>query len=205
MRTQRFAIWVAMGMATAMLAGCRVEKKTHGDGKEVNISTPFGGMHVRTNEADMLASIGLPGYPGAQAVNDDGNDNRSADVDMSFGSFKLRVKKAEYRTDDSPEKVEAFYRNGMKRFGDVIACRDNHTVGEPARTAEGLTCDSRRNGHVSLDDHAGNNKLQLETGSKQHRHIVEIEPDGDGTKIGLVALDLPGKMTLDDEDGKGTE
>ena len=205
MRTQQIAIWVATGMATAMLAGCRVEKTTNGDRKDVNISTPFGGMHVKTNGADVLASIGLPGYPGAQAVNDDGNDNRSADVDMSFGAFQLRVKKADFRTDDSPDKVEAFYRNGMKRFGDVIACRDNHLVGGPARTADGLTCDNGHNGHVTVDDHEGNNQLELKAGSKQHQHIVEIEPDGGGTKIGLVALDLPGKMTVDDGDDKGTE
>ena len=112
MRTQRIAVWAAVGVTTAMLAGCRVEKSTHGDGKEVNISTPFGGMHVRTN-ADVLTSIGLPAYPGAQPMYDDGNDNRSADVDMSFGGFQLRVKKADFRTDDAPDKVEAFYRDGL--------------------------------------------------------------------------------------------
>ena len=195
-----FVLFAGAAALAAMLAGCRVEKSTHGDGKEVNISTPFGGMHVKTNGADVLASIGLPGYPGAQAVNDDGNDNRSADVDMSFGGFQLRVKKADYRTDDSPEKVEAFYRDGMKRFGDVIACRDNHVVGSPARTVEGLTCENNEDKHhISVDDHSGNNQLELKAGSEQHQHIVEIEPDGGGTKIGLVVLDLPGKMTSGSE------
>jgi predicted small secreted protein len=192
-------LFAGVAALAAMLAGCRVEKSTHGDGKDVNISTPFGGMHVKTNGADVLASIGLPAYPGAQAVNDDGDDNRSADVDMSFGGFQLRVKAAKYRTDDSPEKVEAFYRDGMKRFGDVITCQNNQVVGSPAKTAEGLGCDNKHGGHVTVDDSPSKHKRELKAGSEQHQHIVEIEPDGGGTKIGLVVLDLPGKMTSGSE------
>ncbi|HEY4380337.1 MAG TPA: hypothetical protein VGN01_08320 [Acidobacteriaceae bacterium] len=204
--TRNSAVLLVGGAALAgLLGGCRVEKSTHGDGKDVNISTPFGGMHVRTNGADAMTGIGLPSYPGAEAAYDDGNDNRSANVDMSFGAFQLRVKKADFRTDDAQDKVEAFYRDGMKRFGDVIACRNGHAVGSPERTVEGLTCDNEGNHHISVDDHAGNNKLELKAGSKTHLHIVEIEPDGSGTKFGLVALDLPGKVTADERDGKGTE
>jgi len=45
--------------------------------------------------------------------------------------------------------------------------------------------------------------LELKAGSKVHQHIVEIDPDGGGTKFGLVALELPGKMFSDDgEDDK---
>lgn len=110
MRTQRIAVWAVAGIVAMPIAGCRVEKSTHGDSKDVTISTPFGGMHVKTNGQDVPASMGMAVYPGAQAVYDDGNDNQSADVDMSFGHFQLRVKKASYRTNDAPDKVEAFYR-----------------------------------------------------------------------------------------------
>ena len=34
-------------------------------------------------------------------------------------------------------------------------------------------------------------KLELKAGSRQHQHIVAINPEGTGTKLGLVALDLP--------------
>lgn len=201
-KTKRIAGLAALGMAAALLAGCEVDTHKNGESKDVKISTPFGGMRVKTNEANATEGIGLPAYPGAQpAKKDNGNDdNESADVDLSFGSFQFRVKTASFRTGDSAEKVEAFYRDGMKRFGDVIVCRDGHAVSLPARTTEGLTCDNRHGGHVDVDAHPSKDKVQLKAGSMQHQHVVEIDPDGGGTKFALVTLDLPGKFFSDSGD-----
>jgi len=96
--------------------------------------------------------------------------------------------------------VEAFYRKGLKRFGDVIACRANTAAGTPARTAEGLTCDNENNSHLSGVNGKGKDELELKAGSNQHQHIVEIDPEGGGTKFGVVALDLPGKVFSEDGD-----
>lgn len=182
------------------LAGCRVETDKHGDSDNVKISTPFGGVQVKTDDAAAVMGIGLPIYPGAQLVKKD-KDNGAADVNVNFGSFQLRVKTVSYQTGDSAEKVEAFYRAGMKRFGDVIACRDNRAVGTPTRTLEGLTCDNEVKNHVTLDDHRETGELELKAGSKQHQHIVQIAAKDGGTKIGLVMLDLPGDMSS----GSGNE
>ena len=190
-RTRQIAAWTAIGLATTILAGCRVETNKNGDSDNVKISTPFGGVQVKTNDAVAVTRIGLPVYPGAQLVKKD-KDNGAADVNMNFGSFQLRVKAVSYRTGDSPSKVEAFYRDGMKRFGDVIACRDNRVEGKPVRTLEGLTCDNSNGNHYSVDDRPDKSELELKAGSQQHQHIVEIDAESGGTKIGLVALDLPG-------------
>lgn len=198
-------LFAGAAVMMGLLAGCRVEKTTSGDSKNVNIVTPFGGMHVKTNDADVLGSIGLPAYPGAVAVNKDDSDHRSADVDMSFGGFKLRVKVAGFRTDDSLDKVLAFYRDGLKRYGDVIACQNNEAMGSPARTAEGLGCDNNHGGHVTVDDKGSAHLIELKAGSEQHQHIVTIDPDGRGTKFSLVALDLPGKITYDSDDGDSND
>lgn len=190
----------AMAALAGLLGGCHVEKTTNGDGKDVKIETPFGGMKVKTNEADVLSNIDLPAYPGAVAVNKDDKDHHSADVDMSFGGFTLRVKAADYRTDDSPDKVEAFYRNGLKRFGAVIACRNNKAIGSPASTPDGLTCDNTHNSHISVDDSGGSHKLELKAGSEKRQHLVTIDQDGSGTKFTLVALELPGHFSSEDAD-----
>jgi hypothetical protein len=207
MRTKqrmRVAGVVAAGLAALLLAGCRVQSDKHGDSDNVKISTPFGGMQVKTNDAVVVEDLGLPAYPGAQLVKKD-KDDGAADVNMNFGTFQLRVKAVSYQTGDSPEKVEAFYRAGLKRFGDVIACRNNRVVGMPARTLEGLTCDNEVKNHISVDDKPSKGGLELKTGSQQHQHIVEIDAEGGGTKIGLVALDLPGNMSSENGDGKGTQ
>jgi hypothetical protein len=197
-RTSIAALSALAPVAMLLLAGCRVETDKHGDGDNVKISTPFGGMQVKTNDAATVEDIGLAAYPGAQLLQHD-NDDGSADVNMSFGGFQLRVKAASFRTGDTPGKVEAFYRNDMKRFGDVIACRDNHAVGTPSKTFEGLTCDDQKNGHVKVQADQSKHQLELKAGSRQHQHIAEIDPDGGGTKIGLVALDLPKTDTDDDK------
>jgi hypothetical protein len=176
----------------------------------VKIATPFGGMSVKTNDAVVLEGIGLPAYPGAVLVKKDKengkHDEGAADVNLSFGSFQLRVKAAGYRSTDSPEAVRAFYRKALGRYGDVIECQDNKPLGTPTHTAEGLTCDNSKENHLSLDTKDVTDgsdptrKIELKAGSKLHQHIVSIDPDGNGTKFGLVVLDLPGHFSAGNDD-----
>jgi hypothetical protein len=182
------------------VAGCRVDEHKSGDGDNVKIETPFGGLQVQTNDAAVLAEIGLPGYPGAQPEKKKDKDDGSADVNLNFGSFHLGVKAASYLTPDPPDKVEAFYRDAQKRYGDVIACRDGSAVGKPVRTFEGLTCDAHEGNHVQVNAHPDKNSLELKTGSEQRQRIVEIEPDGGGTKFSLVMLDLPRRSGGEEND-----
>src|ERR1039458_9327980 len=181
------------------LAGCHVDEHKNGDGDNVKIETPFGGLQVKTNDAAVRPDIGLPAYPGAQPKKKKDKDGGSADVDLNFGNFHLGVKAASYLTPDSQDKVEAFYRGALKRYGAVIACRDGSAVGKPVRTFEGLTCDAHEGNHVQVNDHPSKNSLELKTGSERRQRIVEIEPDGGGTKFSLVALEVPGKSSSGEE------
>lgn len=195
MHAKQMAAVVAM-VGTMVMSGCRIESNKHGDKENVRIATPFGGLQVKTDDSAVLNGMGLPAYPGATLVKKD-EDHGAADVNMSFGRFHLRVKAASYRTPDSPEKVEAFYRKALAQYGDVIQCSNDKPVGEPQQTSEGLTCDNYKKHHVTIDDDMSR-KMELKAGSKQHQHIVAINPDGDGTKLGLVALDLPGDFMKSD-------
>jgi hypothetical protein len=202
MRNNQTAVVVMMIAATALMSGCRIESDKHGDNDNVKIATPFGGMTVKTNDSAVVDGLGLPVYPGAELVKKDKN-NGAADVNMSFGSFQLRVKAASYRTQDSPDEVTAFYRKALGRYGDVIQCQNDKAVGAPTRTAEGLTCDNEGKDVSFNTDSSG--KLELKAGSKQHQHIAAIDPDGNGTKFGLVALDLPGHLSFGDKDDKQSQ
>jgi len=114
----------------------------------------------------------------------------------------LRVKAVSYESIDSREKVEAFYKKALGRFGDVITCKGNEPVGTPAVTAEGLTCsDDAKKDKVNIDNNSWEKDLELKAGSRRHQHIVGFEEQKKGqTHFALVALDLPAGM--DSDDGK---
>ena len=181
---------LALSLSMLLLSGCHIESHKDGKNDNVSIGTPFGSMNVKTNNNVDSGSIGLTQYPGSVPFED--KDNHSADVNMSFGSFHLVVKAATYQTPDGRDKVMDFYRSDLKRYGDIIECQDNRPVGKPDRTSQGLTCDdnsSVKHGHVDLGS-----GLELRTGSPQRQHIVALENKNGGTKIGLVALELPSQI-----------
>jgi len=202
-RSSIHAVALAAAVATALaVSGCRVhvDKDANGKEKTVQVDTPFGGMHVNTDQVS-ASDLGLPVYPGAEQLK--GENHKSADVHMGFGEWQLRVKAVSYGTSDSREKVTAFYKKALSRFGDVITCEGHTPVGTPTVTHEGLTCsDDGNNGKVKIDNNDFGKSLELKAGSKRHQHIVGFENENDGkTRFALVALDLPGNIGNDD-DGK---
>jgi hypothetical protein len=179
----------------AVISGCRVhvDKGANGEDKNVQVDTPFGGVHVNTNQTT-AADLGLPVYPGAETVSND-DKHKSADVHLGFGEWELRVRAVSYATPDSQDKVLAFYKKALGRYGDVITCQGNNPVGTPVTTSEGLTCADDKGDNVKIDrgDYGSSkNGLELKAGSKRHQHIVGFEEPKDGkTRFALVALDLP--------------
>ena len=178
--------------ACLLLAGCHVSDHKNGNNDNVDIGTPFGSMQVKTNNNTDTSAIGIAAYPGAVPVKDNDKDSNSADINMSFGSFHLGVKAAGFQTPDSQDKVVAFYKNDLARYGDVIECANDTAIGQPTRTSQGLSCDTK---HGSTGDHG----VELRTGSELHQHIVDIEAHDGGTKIGLVDLDLPSHLSNHDK------
>ena len=189
-------------MVCALLGttGCRFEHHERSGDKnsDVKIATPFGGLSVKTDQKAVEAGVGLTPYPGAtlQSKDDNGKDLGAANVKLNFGGFHLGVEATSYQSTDAPDKVLAFYRKDMAKYGTVIQCRDRVPVGQPTRTQDGLACDSESQGstiHVNADG-----QMDLKAGSRQHQHIVSVEAKNGGSKIALVALDLPGNMGGDE-------
>jgi hypothetical protein len=192
----RRCIEVLVSLALAAFAGCRVhvDKGSNGEDKTVQVDTPFGGVHVNTDQVS-ASDLGLPLYPGAESVKGD-DKHKSADVHLGFGEWQLRVRAVTYATPDSQEQVTAFYKKALARYGDVLTCENKSPVGTPTVTSEGLTCadDGGKNSNVKVnnDDFGASSNVQLKAGSKRHQHIVGFEHPKEGrTMFGLVALDLP--------------
>src|ERR1700744_1477779 len=165
--------------------GCKVKVDKSGDGDNVKIATPFGGIAVNKDQTS-AADLGLPAYPGA--VTDTADDGKtSAKVDMGFGSFKLRVRVAHYKSADDREQVLAFYRKALSEYGNVIECVGGKAVGGLSTTREGLTCEHSDHDHASH----GPCDLQLKAGSTRHQHIVAFGDGSSPTEFTLIALDLP--------------
>ncbi len=189
--------YAAVGLVLLVLplTGCRVRSHDGGHGdKDVDISTPLGGMSVKTDSTTVQRRLGLPLYPGATPEQHKGDDNSSADVDMNFGSFRLRVLAMSFASPDAPAKIEAFYRASLAQYSDVIKCRHHAPVGLPVRTGLGLTCADDNHVHTGKSsdiDPDSDNDLELKAGSQSRQHIVSLQPEGTGTKFGLVALELP--------------
>jgi len=194
----RDVTFLLAGLAfVAGTTGCfrvHVDKDANGEDKNVQVDTPFGGVHVNTNQTS-AADLGLPAYPGAQQVSDD-DKHKSADVHLGFGEWELRVRAVSYGTKDTQDQVTAFYKKALGRYGDVISCQGHSAVGTPVTTSEGLSCaDDGNSANVKIDrkDYgAGDDSFELKAGSKRHQHIVGFENSKDGqTRFALVALDLP--------------
>jgi hypothetical protein len=190
----RAAISVLLLALPLATVGCsiNVNKGAHGEDKKVKIDTPLGNIHVNADKPS--SSIGIAIYPGAVAQPDHDGD-KDADVQLGFGEWKMRVQVAHFNTSDDRDKVLAYYRKSLGRYGDVLECRDDQPVGSPEKTAEGLTCsdsDKHRHVNVNTDEHG----LTLRAGSKRHQHIVAFDKDDAAsasgpTKFTLIALDLP--------------
>jgi hypothetical protein len=175
-------------------AGCRVQvdKSSNGEGDNVKIATPFGGISVNKDQTS-AAELGLPAYPGS-ALETAGDGNRSAKVDLGFGSWKLRVKMAHYSTADNRDQVLNFYRKALSEYGGVIECAGDKPVGMPVTTGEGLSCDSDHSDHDHGSPHGNyhSGDLELKAGSPRHQHIVVLHGTSTSpTHFSLIALDLP--------------
>lgn len=171
--------------ALAFLAGCTVhEGRTEGGQKKVDISTPFGNLNVNT-DVD-VKDTGLPVYPGAQRVTDNDSDKHAANVNISSGSFGLKVVAIKFRSDDPPDKVLSFYRPKMKDFGGkFLECQQEGFVTyNHSDDSKELTCDhGSRNG----------NNVELKAGTPDRQHIVAVKPIGSGSEFALVYVMKHGK------------
>jgi hypothetical protein len=180
-----------LAVLLAGATGCtvQVDKSSDGGADKVKIATPFGAIAVNKNQTSP-AELGLPAYPGSVMSNSAGDGNRSAKVDMGFGSWKLRVKVAHYATTDNRDQVLAFYRRALSEYGSVIECAGDKPVGVPTATLEGLTCDQSDHDHSNRNSRPDD--LELKAGSPRHQHIVVLQGGStSATQFSLIALDLP--------------
>jgi hypothetical protein len=182
-----FALGLAVLVALFFPAcSLNVKKEQNGEDKQVDIRTPLGGIHV-SKDAN-VADVGLAVYPGARLKQkgSDGED-KSANVDISSFGFRLKVIALEYESDDSPAKLVAYYKDQLRKYGNVLECHTNNID---------LNTDMKRWDHGSHEltcEGSSGSKTELKVGTKEYQHIVAVEPEGKGSSFSLVYVHTHGK------------
>ncbi len=180
----RIGLAVLLASAVLMIGACSVQEKHEGDTKKVAVSTPFG--DIKVNDRADSRDTGLPVYPGArEKKGDSDNEHKSADVNMSFGKFALKVVVASYVSDDSPEKILAFYRPELGKYGKVLECKGgsvNYTYHKSESKDKELHCDSKGDSDTT----------ELKVGHEDLQRIVAVKPVGKGSEFALVYVKTSG-------------
>jgi hypothetical protein len=193
MRRTKFQLigTLALGFAivgSLLLPACsiNVKKEKNGEDKQVDISTPVGGIHV--SKGANVADVGLAVYPGARLKQDDSDGNdKSANVNISSFGFGLKVVALEYQSDDSPAKLIAYYKDELKKYGKVLECHTSHFEVNPDIKG------SDHGSHELTCEGSSGNNIELKVGTKENQHIVAVEPDGKGSSFSLVYVRTHGK------------
>jgi len=187
MRNTRNATGFASVILLLLLTACsiNVKKEKNGQDKQVDINTLVGGIHV--SKGVNPEEIGMPIYPGATLKQQDSGDDKSANVNISGFGYGLKVAALEYESNDAPDKIIAFYKDQLKKFGNVIVCHTgslhvNAGVKKNDDDSHELTCE----GDSGRD-------IELKVGTKENQHIVAVEPSGSGSNFSLVYVRTHGK------------
>jgi len=157
--------------------------------EKVDIQTPFANLKV--NSGEKSAENGIPVYPGAHLRPAEDGDNHAANINLGAAGFGLKVIAAEYETNDSPEKVKAFYEEKMKQFGPTLVC-NGHSGGSDVHMSihnKGNDSDKK----LTCSDTKGDG-WEIKAGTSDDEHLVSIEPNGSGTRFGTVLVQVHGKQ-----------
>ncbi|MGH9580574.1 MAG: hypothetical protein ACRD2R_06240, partial [Terriglobales bacterium] len=113
-------------------------------------------------------------------LKDPGEDPASAHVSISSSLFGLNVVAAKFESDDSPEKVLAFYRPQLEKHGKVTECHGNIDFRK-----DGITC--------KPSSGKDRDEIELVVGTEKRFRIVGVKPKGTGSEFGLAYISLRGE------------
>ena len=189
----KFVIAVAIaGFGALLLPACNVnvKKEANGQDKQVDINTLVGGIHV-SKQAD-VSDVGLAVYPGARMKErgSDGSD-KSADVNISGFGFGIKVVALQYESEDAPAKILSFYRDQLKRYGNVLECHSSEHFNVDMDMGSHHDSKDDSNELTCSGTHGSN--IELKVGRKDEQHIVAVEPEGKGSSFSLVYVRTHGK------------
>jgi len=130
-----------VGIATLSFVAWRIARHTRIENRNgnVHVESPFGTVETTTNPEDAAKNLGIDLYPGAQLLK--GN---AANVNIAG----MHTVAAQFETDDSADKVAAFYQSKLPnaqvsahdsdRYG-IVATNNNNLLTISIEPQDGKT------------------------------------------------------------------
>lgn len=182
---------IVFGLAFASQALAQTQKTNDAKDKDekLDVRSSIGDLHLG-NDAD-AKKAGLPLYPGARPRRDDVNSS-PVNLGLLTEAFGVKLVIAKYESDDAADKIIAYYRERLKKYGKVLECHtrqhggDSHAEVNDDEHAKELKCEGDNTGPVT----------ELKVGTEDNQHAVAIEPkDGHGgSDFVLVYVHARGKQ-----------
>lgn len=157
-----------------------------------DVNSSLGDLHLG-DDAD-AKKVGVPLYPGAQLRTDDKGDNDRANLSLLTEAFGFKLIVAKYESPDSPDKIVAFYRDKLKKYGKVLECHSQKHAGDGIDVHDDDK-DSSGNKPLKCEQNSGP-VTELKVGTEDRQHVVAVEPadSGKGTTFALVYVYTRGKQ-----------
>ena len=117
---------------------------------------------------------------------DSDQGDKNANVNISGFGYGIKVVALEYQSDEGPAKIVAFYKDQLKKYGNVLECHSsdlNFDMRTGSHESKELTCSKANQG----------NNVELKVGTKDNQHIVAVQPEGKGSSFSLVYVRTHGK------------
>jgi hypothetical protein len=179
------ALVIATG---AIIASCapihaRADEPARAERTETRSKGFSAHFNMTTNVSDQ--SVMLPVYPGAVRVQKAGEDESAVDLSFGFGNFGFKLNVVTMKSEDSPEKIAAFYRRSLAAYGEVLDCGLAKSDPERKRIEKEtrLDCKSAK---------AADGQFLYRVGKKNSERVVSIKPHAKGSEFNLISVSLEG-------------
>lgn len=125
--------------------------------------------HLKIDDNATAAATPFSVYPGATRTKRRGNSTEGVKIDFALGSFGFKLDVVTLMSNDSPEKIAAYYRRELSRYGEVLDCSLSRKDPERMRIEREtkLRCKNNR---------ADEGVTQFRAGRKNQEYVVVIEP-----------------------------
>lgn len=193
---RRVALLVVLLAGIALLAGpLSAQDQAGKKSKSIGFT-----LSAEANEKD----LGLPLYPGAKPYKEDADSDAALHMAMSGGSFGFKLVVLKLESSDSPEKIAAYYRKAMAKYGTVLDC--SKASGDSSKNGSGKNDSEKSKDKSNVltceDDHSDKGGYAYKVGTKEKQHVVAVEPNGKSTLISLVYVEAPKDQDKDNDNDK---